>query len=143
MSTPAWMDAYKDVGGRAASGTSGRGGRAASETSGRGSSNSPPLEGCPPGRGGSRVWNEGRNPAVYTTHPHTTGMTTRHGKPRSSQGLPNRGFCYAQGKLRQTGQRGRGPQGPALSGGTRQTHLSRGFTRGLADVAGASDDADQ
>ena len=50
--TPAWMqavkrrweqaaDAYRDVGGRAASGTGGRGG-----------SNSPPLEGYPPGRGG-------------------------------------------------------------------------------------------
>ena len=34
--TPAWMYAYRDVGGRAASGTSGRGGRAASGTSGRG-----------------------------------------------------------------------------------------------------------
>ena len=44
--------AYRDVGGRAASGTSGRGGRAASGIGRRGSSNSPPLEGCPPGRGG-------------------------------------------------------------------------------------------
>ena len=34
--TPAWMHAYRDAGGRAASGTSGRGGRAASGTGRRG-----------------------------------------------------------------------------------------------------------
>ena len=80
IETPAWMQGIRRVQpsrGRAASGTSRRSG-----------SNSPSLEGCPPGRGGraasgtkakespSRHSGAGRNPVVYS----------RHSRPRGNDG---------------------------------------------------------
>ena len=57
--------AYRDAGGRAASGTSRRG-----------SSNSPPLEGCPPGRGGERMagFTGCPRPVVTYCHSRPAGM---------------------------------------------------------------------
>ena len=54
MDTPAWMHAYRDVGVRAASGTSRRGGRAASGTGRRGCPE-PPGAGQNPGKQGRDV----------------------------------------------------------------------------------------
>ena len=63
--SPAWMRAYRDVGGRAASGTGGRGGRAASGTSRRGIHL--PAARLSSGQAG-RV--------VYSRHSRYAGMTT-------------------------------------------------------------------